>query len=163
MRHIIPLIIGLAALAATCFMPSPSYAYDPPEQTGNVTDVILWYGDNLTIQAGDIDVTVAELTEAAEAGAQVVADEIEAIWDNLFLLLLAGVITALAFTQRNIFLYCITVPVNVTYGLYLASGSTAGSVLWVEGLVIAIIGTFCLYRAVEMGLATAREKRGKAK
>lgn len=60
-------------------------------------------------------------------------------------------IFALAFWQNNIFLYIVAVPAGMVFGLLLADGSTIGSSMWVSGVVVAVIATFCLYRAANMG------------
>ena len=64
---------------------------------------------------------------------------------------------ALAFWQKNAFLYLMACPLNLVYGLSLASGSTVASTQWVMGVIIAIIGLFCLFRVVVNELL----KRGK--
>jgi hypothetical protein len=52
----------------------------------------------------------------------------------------------LTFWQRHIFLYILACPLNVVYGLYLAADGTMYSTTWVIGIIICILGLFCLYR-----------------
>lgn len=66
--------------------------------------------------------------------------------NQIFVFLLVILITALAFQQRNVFLYLLAVPVDLIYGWALAAESTPGSSAWVVGIAVAIIGTFILYR-----------------
>jgi hypothetical protein len=54
----------------------------------------------------------------------------------------------LVFWKRHIFLYLLALPVNVVYGFYMASDTTIYSTSWVIGIVIAIVGVFCLFQAV---------------
>ena len=51
--------LALVALAiALVAGASPAFAFDPPDQgTDNATDIILWYGDNLTIESGSKDLS----------------------------------------------------------------------------------------------------------
>jgi len=58
----------------------------------------------------------------------------------------------LAFWQKNVFLYLVIAPLNMVYGLTLAAGETVNSSMWVAGVIITIIGVFCIYRAVVDGL-----------
>jgi len=69
-------------------------------------------------------------------------------------------ITWLAFWQKNVFLYIIaTIPLMV-YGLQIAASEDVYSTLWVAGIIVAIIGLFCLFRAVNEGILPMF-KRGK--
>ncbi len=69
-----------------------------------------------------------------------------------------ALLNALAFQQNNIFLYVLMTPINITYGLYYASTSTLRHE-FIVGVVVAIIGLFCLFRAVLMGLDIVKSKR----
>ena len=157
-KLIIAILIITLALVAT-----PASAYTPPGQgTDNATDVILWYGNNLTIANGNLTIIGANvtidgledaITAAGEAQAEVLADAQEASTEDYIALLLVAFVTGLAFWQRSIFLYSITAPLNLVYGLSLATEQTNGTALWVAGLIVAIIGTFCLMKAVSMGFS----------
>ncbi len=70
----------------------------------------------------------------------------------------AGII-ALAFWQKSPFLYLLAVAPAVVYGLTLAAGETNGSPLWVAGVTIAIIGMYCLFKVVIMGLGEFKRRR----
>ena len=157
-------LLIIAALLALPLIASPVLAFDIPTQgTANATDTIIWHGDtanisitsaNLTITSGTITITDFEtaVTAASEAGAQIIADEYESIGDVLLLILLAVAVNALAFWQRNVFLYLVAAPLNLVYGLNLAAGETVNSAMWVAGIIVAIIGVFCIFRAVVDGL-----------
>jgi len=153
------LVIALTAGAGTAF------AYDSPGQsTDNATDIILWYGDNLTIESGNLTLTVVgledALVEATEAQATIITNNQTAIANQYLALLVVALVIALVFWQRTLFLYMLAVPVSMVYGLTLAADSDNGSSLWVAGIIIAVIGTYCLFKAVMMGLETykARQK-----
>lgn len=77
----------------------------------------------------------------------------------LFETLVVALIVALVFWQRNLFLYTLVVPVCMVYGLTLAADNTNGSPLWVSGIIVAIIGTYCLFKVVMMGLESFKAKR----
>lgn len=148
------------------------------EYPATITDgELVYYGDATTVNATgyslDVNnykftawafaadnVTYSEDYAQAEIGgegmeeiAEGLAALVEALQDNdLFnqavILFLALVITALAFWQKNVFLYCLAVPVNMVLGLGLAADAeTVYSIQWVLGVIVAIIGMFCLYRA----------------
>lgn len=76
---LILLVIGIYAV--------PVMAYDTPSQgTDNATDVINWHGDtaNISITSGNLtlatdNITINDMDEAMEAGAQVLADKIDDI------------------------------------------------------------------------------------
>lgn len=54
----------------------------------------------------------------------------------------------LVFWQRHVFLYILATPVCVVYGLIMASNATEMyNTTWVIGIVVAIMGIFCLFRA----------------
>lgn len=160
---VISVISGLFAL--------PAMAYTPPGQSSdNATDIILWHGDNLTIASVNATVAITglggALTAAGEAGAQVIADEYGSIWDEVLLFVLAGAITVLAFWQREKkdgdFLMIVACPVNMMFGLYLASDNTVGETKWVMGVIITIIGLFCLFAVVLPALLSGVQRmRGK--
>jgi len=71
---------------------------------------------------------------------------LQTILSSVIGLFLVLAITALAFWQRNVFLYLLAAPVNLVYGLSTAASSVVNSAMWVIGVIIAIIGTFCLFR-----------------
>jgi hypothetical protein len=67
---------------------------------------------------------------------------------NLLLILIFVVLNGLAFWQRHIFLYCLAVPVDLIFGFYWAVQGELYSPEWAEGIIIAVIGIFCLFRVV---------------
>ncbi len=81
--------------------------------------------------------------------------------EQLFSVIVIALIMALVFWQRNIFLYILGCPVALVYGLSLASDSTQGSPLWVAGISVAIIGTYCLFKVAMLGLEELRSSRRK--
>ncbi len=77
---------------------------------------------------------------------------VEAIWQFL----IAGAIIGLAFWRKNIFLYILATPVSLVYGLGLASENEVKSLLWVAGVIIALIGTYCLIKVAMAGFERIR-------
>ena len=61
---------------------------------------------------------------------------------------IAVAITWLAFWQKNSFLYLAACVINLKFGLYFASEQTVGDTKWVMGVIITVIGLFCLFRVV---------------
>jgi hypothetical protein len=78
---------------------------------------------------------------------------------QFFTLAIVGLVFTLIFWQKSLFLYMLGVPVGIVYGLSLAVTYTTTLSLWVIGVVIAIIGTYFLFKVVELVLAGARSKR----
>jgi len=155
-------LLMLLVLTMTILVTGTALAYTPPGQgTDNATDIIIWYGDNITIESANLtgELTITDLTVASEAGAQVIADEITSIWNGFIIFLLAVTISALAFWQKNVFLYLLAAPVNIVYGLNLASDADVASTQWVLGVVVAIIGMFCLFRVVVNELLPMTRRR----
>lgn len=74
------------------------------------------------------------------------------------ILFVIAALNALAFKERHIFIYSLMTPVDLTYGLYYA-GTATERYEWVIGIVVAIIGMFCLGRAVMMGLSSSTGRR----
>lgn len=151
------LAIAVVILAVLFLNPSVALAYDPPNQgSDNATDVIIWHGDNET----NVIVWDEPLTVALD-------DTLTVVWDDMFSLALVAFIIALAvsqqkdqFSEKGLFLYIVSAPVAIVYGLSLASGEPVYSFLWVAGVAIAIIGTYFIYKVAVMGFAAIR-KRGK--
>lgn len=79
---------------------------------------------------------------------------------HMFIVMLViASLNALAFWQNRLFLYAMLFPVDISYGLYLARNSTE-NYLWILGVVVAIIGTYSLYKAALMGLEEYRSRKG---
>ncbi len=61
--------------------------------------------------------------------------------------------------ERHPFLYIVSTPATLVYGLYLAATSDGGSFLWVAGLVFTVIGFFLLFKAVVWGIQTVKRRQ----
>jgi len=162
MRKAITLTLLLAALIAAGT--SPVFAFTPPSQSSdNATDVILWYGDNVTIESANVTLTIVDLedalTAAAEAQATVITENQSSISNDYLALLIVAFIIALVFWQRTLFLYILAMPVCMVYGLTLAADNTTQSSLWVSGIIVAVIGTYCFFKAVMMGIEDYKRRK----
>lgn len=60
-------------------------------------------------------------------------------------------VLVLALWQKSLFLYMMASPLCVVYGLGVADGHEIGSALFVGGVVIIVIGVYCLVRAALIG------------
>ncbi len=72
----------------------------------------------------------------------------------IILILILTLINMLAFWQRHIFLYMLAGPADIVFGLYYAWQTDPfknASVIWsptfVVGVIVVIIGAFCLVRS----------------
>ncbi len=74
-------------------------------------------------------------------------------------LLLALLITGLAFWQKTDWYFMLATPVDLIYGLTYASTQTVGSPAWVEGIIFAVIGTACLYKVVDSVVIKIRKRK----
>lgn len=110
---------------------STAYAFDTPNQsTDNATDVILWPADDLTV---NVDTTGIE-------------GSIDDSSEQFFIMALTALIIGLVFWQKqSLFLRLAGVPVAIVYGLTVASVATYTLALWVDGVIIAVIGLYFLY------------------
>jgi hypothetical protein len=101
----------------------------------------------------DIEVAMAAsaniISQEMEQTAEIISQKIEDTADSLIATVLAAalviLITALAFWKENSFIYLLAVPVDITYGLNYASTKEVNSAAWVAGVIVAIIGTWCLF------------------
>jgi len=121
----------------------PVYAYTPPNQSSdNATDIILWHGDNVTIESANVtggievtgDVTITGLTESNESIAA----------DFLAFVIVAFIIMTVLM-KGSVVLYALGVPVALVYGLAVASDQDVYSPLWVAGVAIGLFGLYFLY------------------
>ena len=83
---------------------------------------------------------------------------------SILCFLLVLVITILAFWQGqkgNNFLYLLAAPVDLVYGLTYAATQTVASASWVSGLIVAIIGTYCLINVSVAEVRRAVKRRKK--
>lgn len=115
--------------------------------TANATYII--ETDNFTIQLGD-NITVTDFGNIMTATATTLGESLGSEYSDLVASILAflimAAITILAFWQRNVFLYMLACPVDLVYGLTFAANNDVNSAAWVGGIIVAIIGTFCLFR-----------------
>ncbi len=87
-------------------------------------------------------------------------------FDKFLTFIIVAAIVYLAFRptkegEDNLFLLVLASPVSIVYGLSLASGETVRSPLWVAGIVIAIIGMYCLFKVALAGLDGMKAGRRK--
>lgn len=124
----------LTALLAILGLASPVLAFDPPSQdtTANATDVILW-GDNVTL--------TLEVPELEVTG-------VEDFLTNLFGFIIMAGITAFVVLSKSIFGKSITSVLLIAYGLRMAIPEDTWSVLWMAGVVIALIGTSLIFKVI---------------
>ncbi len=167
-------VLGILAVL-TLGIAIPVYAFDAPTQgTDNATDVVLWYGDNLTLNnvtlnpvqfSGSIylsnNVTISDLedsmTTSAEAGATIIADALVDVAVDYLAFLIVAFLIAIIMKKDTIALNAVGVAVAMVYGLRTAADQVVFSELWVAGVAIALIGLYFLYRVASAGFS----KRGK--
>jgi hypothetical protein len=130
------LLVSLAVLGVA----SPVLAFDPPTQdaTANATDVILWHGDNVTIQ-GWVDVNL-------DGDVDVIG--VSDFLTNFFLFIVVSGVTAFVVLTNSIFGKSVTSILLLVYGLRMAIPEDIWSVAWMAGVVIALIGTGLLFRTI---------------
>ncbi len=68
-------------------------------------------------------------------------------------------LNALAFWQRNTFLYLLIFVINMVYGLALTVGEEVYSTMWMLGVAVAVVGTFCLFRVAVAELLPRIKRR----
>jgi len=115
------------------------FAYDEPAQgTDNATDIIIWHGDNLTIE----NITIEGLEDALVAAAIAQTDASTAAQSTLLTTIIGFVIVillaVLAYWHREMLLYIISGLAFMIYGFSYTDTSVYISAL----LVIAGIYTF---------------------
>jgi len=148
-KKLTALLVMLAVLGIL-LVAAPVYAYDTT--SANVTYI---FTDNFTVGFdGPLAVTTtidttslnAAIKTAGDSAASIMAANQTEILNSVLAFLLVVIITGLAFQQKNVFIYLLAVPVDFLYGLSFAASNTVGSAAWVIGVVVAIIGTFILFR-----------------
>ncbi len=130
----------ITALLAILGLAAPALAFDPPAQdtTANATDVILW-GDNVTLTLDIPDgVTLGEVEVTG----------LENFLDSLLLFIIMAGITAFVVLTKSIFGRCITGILLVAYGLRMAIPEEIWDVLWMAGVVIALIGPSLIFKVI---------------
>ena len=140
----------IIALLLLLLLATPVYAYTPPGQSSdNATDIILWHGDNVTIESANItggveitgDVVVTgevEITGLTESNERIAADFLAFI--------IVAFIIAIVLAKGGVILYALGVPVALVYGFVTASEQEVYSPLWVAGVAIGILGLYFLYQ-----------------
>ncbi len=135
----------LSALLLALFIPAgTAYAYDTPSQgTDNATDIILWYGDNLTIESATVsgEIEITGLTDSNES-----------IAGDFLAFIIVAFIIVIALTKDKDIIDALACPVSIIYGFTLASGQTVYSQLWVAGIALVLIGLYFLFRIVIRGI-----------
>lgn len=132
-RIILASVLGVLAVVMTVRV---ALAFTEPIQgADNATDVVVWYGDNLTItDLEDI------LTSAGEASAQVLADEAESIFADIMGIFLTCFLIWLAVTDGAPVLYFIAGLVCMIYGFNYWDTSEALSIsLVLAGIVMGFV------------------------
>lgn len=148
----------------TLLIAAPAYAFTPPSQgTDNATDVILWNGDNVTVESANVTGT-ANLTGSITIDAGTVTiDGLETVLQDYLLFAIILSFMVVVFTvkykgQPHPFLNLMAFPLLLFYGISLTSGYDMFTAWWTAGTMIAILGTFCLIR-VAVNAWTSRKKK----
>ena len=81
-----------------------------------------------------------------------------ALLQTIVELAILALFNALAFWQRHIFLYILVAIGDIVFGLYYAASGTVYGTVWVLGVLIVILGLFCLFRAAMKLITEARER-----
>ncbi len=81
--------------------------------------------------------------------------------NNLFMLLVVGLLSILAFWKNSMILFILIVPVAMTLGLSIANDNDPGTALWISGTVIALYGTWCIFKVALWGLGILDRRRNK--
>ena len=129
------------------------YAYGEPTQgTDNATDIIIWYGDNVTIESANLtgEMEITGLT-----------DTMEDISNDWLSFVIVAFLLWLFLKYGGAILYALGVPVAFTYGFVTAGSVTVFSPLWVAGVAIGIIGLYFLYNICMEAVNLARGENGK--
>lgn len=131
----------MIALLLILALASPVLAFDPPTQdtTANATDVILW-GDNVTL--------TLEVPDGLEVSGELEVTGVDDFLTNLFAFIIMAGITAFVVLSKSIFGKSITSVLLITYGLRMAIPEDTWSVLWMAGVVIALIGTSLIFKVI---------------
>jgi hypothetical protein len=109
-----PAIIVLVLTAIFGFSTSKAMAFDAPNQddTANATDVIIWHGDNLTLNqvSGNfsITLTVPELDTILQDKTDDIVNEIDAKFEASLILLFIFALTAFGYWHRDRLLIAIS-------------------------------------------------------
>lgn len=147
-----PLAI-LIALLLILALAAPIYAFTPPGQgTDNATDVILW-GDNVTLTVG----VPGGLTVAGDVEIDLLQDSLA----NLLAFIIVGSITAFVVLRKSNFGKSIASILLLVYGLRMAIPEDLWSVLWMAGVIIAMVGTGLIFGVVLEAIGKSKNKEAQ--
>lgn len=103
----------------------------------------------------------ANVSQAVQEGLLVVdmidaigalTDQFDDIGSTFLILILVLAVNIMAFIagprRHGMFLWFLATPVNIVYGFFLAATATLYDPFWVTGIIVAILGLYCLFRAV---------------
>lgn len=173
-------LLGIAAMYIMMRLLSPDLLYPdtvksaPHEYSQNITvsysmnapatydAIYIINTDNFTLTLSE-NITLTDLTTVTPSAAAILGEglgnELQNIIDEILLFVIIATVTVLAFWQQNVFLYLLAVPVNMTYGLTFAANSTTGTAAWICGIMVAIIGTFFLFKVAVDAWPEIKRKR----
>lgn len=148
---VIIFLLLLVSLATT-----PALAFTEPSQSSdNATDVIIWHGDNLTVDNITIEdftgtITIADLQSAldaaADSGASTLGDDIQSVSDDWLSLILVAFLIVIVFWRNHPIIDGIGTAICVVYGFTSAGNESLFSALWVAYLGMGLIGLYFLFR-----------------
>lgn len=148
------LVAIAAALLFTLTLSTPAYGFDTPDQdtTANATDVVIWYGQNLTIDSvtGEFTITLDgfedAMTAALEAQSDVLLQGLTVLVEYIVIFLLILVMAALGYWHRDRVLLAAAGFAFLLYGFYIWDNSNwlyaAISILTVIAGIYLIIKAF---------------------
>lgn len=127
-------------------IPMPVYAYDIPGQgTDNATDVILWMGDNITIETANLTIDSGNLTVAGTVEITGLTESNEDIAGDFFSFLIVAFIIVLVLKIGGPVLNSLGVIISFIYGFTLASDQEPYTLLWVAGVSIGLFGLYLFF------------------
>lgn len=142
-------ILLILLMIVMALIPVSAYAYTPPGQgTDNATDVILWNGDNVTIETANLTGTVS---------ISGLNNQLETISEDYLAFVLVAFLIVLALWQGSAVLQGMAVPVSFVYGITRAAEETTYSPLWLAGVGIALIGLYLLFKIAADTIKKFRE------
>ncbi|MDD5338166.1 MAG: hypothetical protein PHG35_01975 [Dehalococcoidales bacterium] len=169
------LISLIVFIPVTTAMPSPAFATGNFTATSNVsidffnpTDLETVF-TNAFLTAFDPSVWGPEMEDALIAAEQARADHQAETLASILSLVLCVLISALAFLsskifgKESLFLYLLAAPVDMVYGLNFAANNAVNSAPWVEGIIITVVGLYCLFHAAIGAWKTRKSLLGGGK
>ncbi len=152
---VIKVLMAVALLLILTATPAEAFTM-PTVNAENVTDVMLWVGDNLTLQSvtvngqlsGSANLTgnvTSDIILTGEVTIVGLTDSLEDIAASFLAFLMVVFFIILVIIKRSIVLTGLACPVALVYGLLFASNQTVYSAEWVSGVAIAVLGIYFLY------------------